>query len=154
MRGAVPLLPLHIYKCSMLRHRLILHYQFWCRFQKKNWLKQGASSDGIHPDVPQFTDKLQFTIPNQQNSQLVPYIYLYYITLKISTCFDPQGTIIRKSKRNKRAWNQISHFSAQLTWWRRVKWLKYGHFFVGQLYKRLWNKSVQPVCLVSWISYR
>jgi len=74
---------------------------------------------------------------SQQNAHTCSF---YYITLNIATCFCQQRGIIRESNQNISAWNQISHFSAQLTWCNRVRWLKYKHICVEWLYK----------CVGSW----
>jgi len=61
---------------------------------------------------------------NHQNAQTCSLRYLYYsITLNISVCFGPQGTIIRESNQSNMAQNEISHFFTQLTWCERVRWL-------------------------------
>jgi len=54
--------------------------------------------------------------------------------------FYQQRGIIRESNQSNTAWNQISHFSTQLTWCNRVRWLKYKHFCAEWLYK----------CVGSW----
>lgn len=41
----------------------------------------------------------------------------------------------RGIRQSNTAYNQISHFCTQLTWCKRVKWVKFRHFFVDYLYE-------------------
>jgi hypothetical protein len=64
------------------------------------------------------------------------YRYLYKnIALNVSTCFCPQGSIIRELNQSSTTQNQINHFCPQLTWCKRVKYLQCEHFLVKYLCK-------------------
>jgi len=48
------------------------------------------------------------TKPTKSTNLFLRYLH-YNITLNITTCFGPQGIIIRESNQSNAAWKQISH---------------------------------------------
>jgi hypothetical protein len=69
-----------------------------------------------------------FRIINQRKAESFLFRYLYYnITLNISTCFGPQGTIFTESNQTNKHETKSSHFCIQLAWCKRVEFLKCRH---------------------------
>jgi len=58
--------------------------------------------------------KIQDIKPTKYTKLFLRYLY-YNVTLNITTCFGPKGTVSRESNQSNAAQDQISHFYTQLT---------------------------------------
>jgi hypothetical protein len=77
-----------------------------------------------------------FTTLNQKNTQTCS-LNIYTVTSHVTFLHARISVHKGPSSENQsnKAYSHISHFCAQLTWCERVKWLKYRHFRVEQMYK-------------------
>jgi len=74
------------------------------------WLRVGSSWRAAVNTVV----KIQDIKPTKCTKLFLRCVY-YSVTLNVTTCFGPKGTVSRESNQSKAAQNQISHFYTQLT---------------------------------------